>query len=97
MPKNNGTTKGSAEVDNAGKAPTPAPRSAALAANGIRTGDEFARVMSALVADVLENRVSAQTANAACNAGGKLLQVVTMQHKYGARRTPKGNPRLVLA
>ncbi len=39
--------------------------------------------MSALMSDVIEQRVSTDVANAVCNAGGKLLQVVTMQYKYG--------------
>ncbi len=39
--------------------------------------------MSALMSDVIEGAVAAQVANAACNAGGKLLKVVEMQHKYG--------------
>lgn len=39
------------------------------------------------MSDVIEGRVSAQTANAACNAGGKLLKVVDMQIKYATRGT----------
>ncbi len=38
--------------------------------------------MSAMISDVLEGRISTQTANAVCNTAGKLLKVVEMQHKY---------------
>lgn len=41
--------------------------------------------MSALMSDVIEGRVSAETANAACNAGGKMLKVVEMQYRYGTK------------
>lgn len=40
--------------------------------------------MSALMTDLIEGRVSPGIGNAACNAGGKLLKVVELQHKYGA-------------
>jgi hypothetical protein len=40
--------------------------------------------MSALMCDVIEGRVPPDIANAACNAGGKLLKVVEMQYKYGS-------------
>ena len=48
----------------------------------METSSDFAAVMSAMISDVLDGRVSSQTANAACNAAGKLLKVVEMQHRY---------------
>jgi hypothetical protein len=39
--------------------------------------------MSALMSDVIDGRVTPAVANSAVNAGGKLLKVVEMQHKYG--------------
>jgi hypothetical protein len=62
------------------------PRSLSLAARGIRTGADFSQVMSALISDIIEEKVTPQVANAACNAGGKLLKVVEMQIKYGKRK-----------
>ena len=59
------------------------PRSAAVAAKGIRTGHDFANLMSALMSDLIEVRVAPNIGNATCNAGGKLLKVVEMQIKYG--------------
>ena len=41
--------------------------------------------MSALMSDVVEGRISPAVSNAACNAGGKLLKVVEMQYRYGAK------------
>ena len=58
------------------------PRCLAIAQKGVRTGSDFAMMMSGLMSDVIEGRVNPGTANAACNAGGKLLKVVEMQMKY---------------
>ena len=60
------------------------PRSLAIAKNGIRTADDFAAYMSALMSDLIEGAVAPQVGNAACNAGGKLLKVVELQIRYGS-------------
>lgn len=60
-----------------------APRSLTIAARGVKTGHDFANLMSALMSDLIEGRVTPQMGNATCNAGGKLLKVVEMQYKYG--------------
>ena len=52
-------------------------------------------MMSALISDIAEDRISPRAANAMCNAGGKLLKVVELQHKYGGKATDE--PALVLA
>lgn len=44
--------------------------------------------MSALIGDIATNRIGPREANAICNAGGKLLKVVEMQHKYGGKNQP---------
>jgi hypothetical protein len=59
------------------------PRAAALAHARVTTANEFAQLMSSLIGDVLEGNISPVVCNAACNAGGKLLKVVEMQHRYG--------------
>lgn len=61
------------------------PRSLALADRGIKTGTDFANMMSALMSDIISERISPSIANATCNAGGKLLKVVEMQYKYGGK------------
>ena len=72
------------------------PRSAKISAEGVTTGQDFARLMSALMSDVIEGRISPIAANAACNAGGKLLKVVEMQYKYASAAKP-GQPAFILA
>lgn len=52
--------------------------------------------MSALMSDVIEGRITTDVANAACNAGGKLLKVVEMQYRYGKQaQEPRPAFRLV--
>lgn len=58
------------------------PRCLTIAARGVQTGSDFAELMSGLMSDVIEGRVTPSIANATCNAGGKLLKVVEMQMKY---------------
>jgi hypothetical protein len=50
---------------------------------GIKTCGQLAQGMSLLMADVLSERVGTSTANAVCNAGGKMLKAVEMQQRYG--------------
>jgi len=58
-------------------------RCSPVAASGIRTSKDFASFMSSLMSDVVDGGVTPQVANAACNAGGKLLRVVEMEYRYG--------------
>lgn len=74
------------------------PRSLSISERGITTGNDFACCMSALMSDVLAGRVTPSTANAACNAGGKLLKVVEMQYRYGTSgKSGNDGKTLVLA
>jgi hypothetical protein len=83
------------EITKSLKQPTEA-RSIAIAARGIKTASQFADLMSAMMSDVISGAITPAVGNAACNAGGKLLKVVEMAHKYGT--TSKDNERvLVLA
>jgi len=59
-----------------------------VARRGVRTGADFADFMSALMSDVILGAINPGVAQAAVNAGGKLLKVTEMQFKYG--RNPKG-------
>ena len=43
-------------------------------------------MMSALMSDVVLEAVTPQVANAAINAGGKLLKAAEMQLKYGQKK-----------
>ena len=66
------------------------PRSLSISKEGIRTGEQFANLMSAVMCDVIEGSMPAETANAVCNAGGKLLKVVEMQYKYSNKPQADG-------
>lgn len=77
--------EGKAATKNGGKGTAqepPQPKSIAVAERGIRTGADFAGFMSYLIGDVVTRRVTPEVANAACNAGGKMLKAVEMQWKY---------------
>jgi hypothetical protein len=49
--------------------------------------------MSALIGDIAANRIEPRQANAICNAGGKLLRIVELQHKYGG---PKQDEKVLI-
>jgi len=70
------------------------PRSLRIAESGIRTGFDFADLMSSLMSDIISGRVTPAVGNAACNAGGKLLKIVEMQYKYGTQGGTAG-PRVL--
>lgn len=72
------------------------PRSLKIAAVGVHTGRDFANLMSALMSDIIEGRVTPSVGNATCNAGGKLLKVVEMQYKYGTDGPGTGHKVLEL-
>jgi len=59
------------------------PQSLKLATAGVKTGGDFAGLMSALMSDVIEGSISPGVANAAVNAGGKLLKAVELTIKFG--------------
>jgi hypothetical protein len=59
------------------------PRSRQYADAGIKTANDFASMMSALMSDLIDGRIGSDVGNAVCNAGGKMLKVVEMQHRYG--------------
>lgn len=70
-----------------GKEVTKEPaRSAIEAEKGIHDSLQFANVTSTLAGDLLCGRVMPDVGNATCNALGKLLKVVEMQHKYGGKQ-----------
>ena len=72
-------------------------KSASIAERGIKTGSDFAALMSSLMGDIISGRVTPAVGNAACNAGGKLLKVVEMQYKFGTQSGSQGNRTLILA
>jgi len=90
--------QGAAPVNEAGgKSEEAKPRSLAVSERGIKTGADFASLMSSLMVDIISGRVTPAVGNAACNAGGKLLKVVEMQYKYGTQSGNQGDRVLTLA
>lgn len=79
------------------KAKSSEPRSLAISEKGIKTGSQFANLMSAMMGDIISGRVTPAVGNAACNAGGKLLKIVEMQYKYGTQNGNQGNRTITLA
>ena len=47
---------------------------------------DFANLMSTLMSDLIRGDVTPQVGNSVCNAGDKLLKIVSMQHRYGTAR-----------
>ena len=62
------------------------PTSLYYAERGIKTGIDFANLMSSLMSDLIRGDITPQVGNSVCNAGDKLLKIVSMQHRYGTTR-----------
>ena len=75
---------------------TKQPRSLSVAENGINTSHDMAKLMSSLMCDLIDGRITPSVGNATCNAGGKLLKVVEMQYKYGTQGDGGGRRTLSL-
>lgn len=82
MPKHN-ASKTIAETGK--RVPKSQSNSAPIAEEGVKDSSDFSKLMSALMGDVLNGRISTDVANATCNAGGKMLKCIEMQYKYGSR------------
>lgn len=72
------------------------PAANALALAGVHTGEDFARLMSALMSDVVLGKIPPDISNAAVNAGGKLLKVVEMQYRYGSKAESRASRPFML-
>lgn len=72
-------------------------RSLAVTERGVNTGQDFVNLMSCLMSDLIAGRIQPTIANAVCNAGGKMLKVVEMQHKYGKQQDRNNLANMELA
>lgn len=63
-------------------------RSQRIAVRGIRSTRDFANLMTALMADVLDGSVDPLKAKAVTGAGAMLLKTVEIQQKYGRPEIP---------
>ena len=59
-----------------------------LADTGVSDSRKCANVLGAIALDVLQERITPQVGNTACNAIGKLIQIKTLEIKYGT--SPSG-------
>lgn len=71
-----------------GKAATPPTlaRSYHIARGDLKSGPEFANLLSALISDVVLGKLAPPVLTATCNGVGKLLKMVELQHKYGGNK-----------
>lgn len=67
-----------------------------LAETGVSDSRKCANVLGAIALDVLQERITPQTGNTACNAIGKLLKVKELEIKYGLSPSNGGTKRLEL-
>lgn len=54
-------------------------------------------MMSAMMTDLIEERITPKVGNAASNAAGKLLKVIEMEQRYGESMSGKGQKVLRLS
>ena len=74
------------------------PRINKFATKGIKTSRDFANLMSALISDLIDKRVSSETGSAVCLAGGRLLRVIEMEYRFrGKGGAPVESQALTLA
>jgi hypothetical protein len=71
-------------------------RSLEIFEKGIRTSGEFKSGFAALMTDTVAGRITPQVCNAVCNAGGKILKTVEMEHKWGRKEPETGEQLLKL-
>lgn len=77
-------------------APDFTPNCLAISERGVRTAQDFAQLMSAMMGDVLAGRLSAGKASVATRSGCALLKVIEMQYRYGSETEQPGKRTLRL-
>ena len=66
-----------------GEESAPTPTALAVIGPGVSTSRQFANVMAAIIHDVIAGAITPGVANAAVNAGGKLLKVKELELRSG--------------
>ena len=74
-----------------------APRCLAIAQKGLNNSQQFTAFFSALIPDIIEGRVVPKVANASCNAGGKILQMIALEIKHGREDATTQRKMLTIA
>ena len=65
------------------------PRSITLAKRGFGTSADFIATAGAATADVLAGEIEVDRARAAVGFMGRMLQMMDMEHRIGASKTPR--------
>ena len=76
--------------------PVKLPRHIEVSKDGINNVNDFSRLMTAIMLDVLDDVTHPAKANAACNAARQQLKSIEMAHKYGIVNKPGDKPQLSL-
>lgn len=63
-------------------APVEVPKSVQIASSGIDSSSKVISFTSALIADVMTERVTTKVASTVCNAMGKMLKAAELERKY---------------
>lgn len=69
-------------------APVEVPRSVQIASRGVRDDASAFDFLSALIADVMTDKVHHRTANTTINALGKMQKLADMRLRYGKQAAP---------
>ena len=72
------------------------PNCLSIGERGVRTAQDFAQFMSAMMGDVISGRLSATKAATATRSGMALLKVIEMQYRYGSETEQPGKRTLRL-
>jgi hypothetical protein len=67
-----------------GKALPVASAASKIARAGVKSGDDFTRLMLAIISDLADGSMSPGVAGAMCRAGANVIKIVEMQHRYGS-------------
>ena len=66
------------------------PNCLAIGERGVKTAQDFAQFMSAIMGDVIAGRIAHTKATVATRSGMALLKVIEMQYKYGSETEQPG-------
>jgi len=73
------------------------PRCLEFTRQGLKNSQQVTGFFAALISDLAEQRVTANIANAMCNAGRKLLKTVELEIRYGQQVPGKSRRLLAIA
>jgi hypothetical protein len=76
--------------------PEKPPQSLEIAKRGIRTANDLAGLMGALIVDLIEGTVAPETSDAICEAAGNLLDAVEIQYDYAAKNNTTDRKNLIV-